>query len=187
MTGWLRNLCHAVEAVINGMFGCLLCVLIALLPLLSLERKLPWMPAGNESVIILLLACLALEGMNIWRILTAHLDPKSPPGPSAALRYQPSSYFLLRLLSFLWYLFHMLSAAAFFMMCKYQALHGATTGDKVMGLVFGFGMLGAFNVFLALTAMAMTNSHTFVTRLWQCRFLIDIAFEATALAIVISN
>jgi hypothetical protein len=67
------------------MFGILLCVMIGLLPLLSLERQLPWMPAGHKSVIILLLACLALEGVNIWRILKAYLDPESPPGPSAAL------------------------------------------------------------------------------------------------------
>jgi hypothetical protein len=187
VTGWLRNLCHGLEAIINGTFGCLLCVLIALLPLLSLERKIPWMPAGHESVFILLLACLALEGVNIWRILTAHLDPESPPGPAAALRYKPTSNLVLRLLSFLWYLFHMLCAGAFIMMCKYQALHGARTRDKVTGLIFGFGMLGAFNVFLALTARAMTNSHPFVTRLWRCRFLIDIAFEVTALAFVLAN
>ena len=72
-------------------------------------------------------------------------------------------------------------------MCKYKALHGATTGDKVMGLIFGFGMLGAFNVFLALTAMAMTNSHTFVTQLWRSRFLIDVVFEVTALAFVLAS
>ena len=187
MTGTHRKLFHGLEAIINGMFGILLCVMIGLLPLLSLERQLPWMPAGQESVIILLLACLVLEGVNIWRILTAHLDPESPPGPSAALRYKPSSNLVLRLLSFLWYLFHMLCAIAMIVMCKYQALHAATTRDKVMGLIFGFGILGAFNVFLALTAMAMTNSHTFVARLWQCRFLIDITFEATAFAFALSN
>ena len=83
---FLKRGLSAFEAIINGMFGCLLCVMIALLPLLSLERQLPWFPAGNESVVILLLACLAFEGVNIWRILTAHLDPESPHGPSAALR-----------------------------------------------------------------------------------------------------
>jgi hypothetical protein len=31
-------------------FGCLLCVMIALMPMLSLERQLPWFPAGKESV-----------------------------------------------------------------------------------------------------------------------------------------
>ncbi len=187
MTGFHRKLFHGLEAIINGMFGILLCVMISLLPLLSLERRLPWMPAGHESVILLLLACLALEGVNIWRILTAHLEPESPPGPSAALRYKPSSNLVLRLLSFLWYLLHMFCAIAMIVMCKYQALHAATTRDKVMGLIFGFGMLGAFNVFLALTAMAMTNSHTFVARLWQCRFLIDITFEATAFAFALAN
>ena len=186
MTSLKRGL-SAFEAIINGMFGCLLCVMIALLPLLSLERQLPWFPAGHESVIILLLACLALEGVNIWRILTAHLDSKSPPGPSAALRFKPSSIVILRLLSFLWYLFHMLSAGAVIVMCKYQALHAAKTGEKVMGLIFGFGMLGAFNVFLALTARAITNSHSFVARLWRFRFLIDIAFEATAFAFALAN
>jgi hypothetical protein len=74
----------------------------------------------------------------------------------------------------------MLIAGAVIVMCKYQALHAATTGDKVMGLIFGFGMLGAFNVFLALTARAITNNHSLVARLWRCRFLTDIAFEATA-------
>ena len=187
MTGAHRELFHGLEAIINGMFGILLCVLIALLPLLSLERQLPWMPAGNESVIILLLACLALEGVNIWRILTAHLDPESPPGPSAALRYKPPSNLVMRILSFLWYLYHILWAGGMIAMCKYQALHAPTTGEKVMGLIFGFGMLGAFNVFLALTAMAMTKSHTFVTQLWQSRFLIDVVFEVTALAFVLAN
>jgi hypothetical protein len=186
MTSLKRGL-SAFEAIINGMFGILLCVMIGLLPLLSLERKLPWMPAGQESVIILLLACLVLEGVNIWRILTAHLDPESPPGPSAALRYKPFPNLVLRLLSFLWYLFHMLCAIAMIVMCKYQALHAATTRDKVMGLIFGFGMLGAFNVFLALTAMAISNSQSLVARLWRCRFLIDITFEATAFAFVLAN
>jgi hypothetical protein len=151
------------------------------------ERQLPWMPAGHESVFILLLACLVLEGVNIWRILTAHLDPQSPPGPSAALRYKPSSNLVLRLLSFLWYLFHMLCAIAMIVMCKHQALHAAMTRDKVMGLIFGFGMLGAFNVFLALTAMAILNSQSLVARLWRCRFLIDITFEATAFAFALAN
>ncbi len=54
----------AFEAIINGMFGILLCVMIGLLPLLSLEQQLPWMPAGPQSVIILLLACVGLEGVN---------------------------------------------------------------------------------------------------------------------------
>jgi hypothetical protein len=54
----------------------------------------------------------------------------------------------------------MLIAGAVIVMCKYQALHAATTGDKVMGLIFGFGMLGAFNVSLALTARAITNNHS---------------------------
>ena len=187
MTGTHHKLFHGLEAIINGMFGILLCVMIGLLPLLSLERQLPWMPAGHESVIILLLACLALEGVNIWRILTAHLDPESPPGPSAALFYKPSSSLVLRHLSFLWYLYHMLWASAIIVMCKYQALHAATTRDKVMGLIFGFGMLGAFNVFLALTAMAISNRRSFVARLWRCRFLIDITFEATAFAFAIGN
>ena len=186
MTSMKRGL-SAFEAIINGMFGILLCVIIGLLPLLSLERQLPWMPAGNESVVILMFACVALESVNIWRILTAYLDPESPPGPSAALRYKPSSSLVLRLLSFLWYLYHMLWAGGFIVMCKYKALHGATTGDKVMGLIFGFGMLGAFNVFLALSAMAITNRHTFVTRLWRSRFLIDITFEATAFAFAMAN
>jgi|688.fasta_scaffold226388_2 hypothetical protein len=186
MTSLKRGL-SAFEAIINGMFGILLCVMIGLLPLLSLERKLPWMPAGQESVIILLLACLVLEGVNIWRILTAHLDPESPPGPSAALRYKPFPNLVLRLLSFLWYLFHMLCAIAMIVMCKYQALHAATTRDKVMGLIFGFGMLGAFNVFLALTAMAISNSQSLVARLWRCRFLIDITFEATAFVFALAN
>jgi hypothetical protein len=184
---FLKRGLSAFEAIINGMFGILLCVMIGLLPLLSLERQLPWMPAEHESVIILLLACLALEGVNIWRILTAHLDLNSPPGPSAALRYKPPSNLVLRLLSFLWYLFHILCAIAIIVMCKYQALHAAAISDKVMGLIFGFGMLGAFNVFLALTAMAITNSHSFVARLWRCRFLIDIAFEATAFAFALAN
>ena len=187
MTRSHRKLFHGLEAIINGMFGILLCVMIGLLPLLSLERQLQWMPAGHESVFILLLACLALEGVNIWRILTAYLDPESPPGPSAALRCKPSSNLVLRLLSFLWYLYHMLWAGGFIVMFKYKALHAATTRDKVMGLIFGFGMLGAFNVFLALSAMAITNSHTFVTRLWRSRFLIDITFEATAFAFALAN
>lgn len=186
MTSMKRGF-SAFEAIINGMFGILLCVMIGLLPLLSLEGQLPWMPAGNESVVILMFACVALESVNIWRILTAYLDPESPPGPSAALRYKPTSNLVLRLFSFLWYFYHMLWAGAFIVMCKYQALHAATARDKVMGLIFGFGMLGAFNVFLALTAMAMTNSHTFVTQLWQSRFLIDVVFEVTALAFVLAN
>ncbi len=177
----------AFEAIINGIFGILLCVMIGLLPLLSLEQQLPWMPAGHESVFILLLACVALEGVNIWRILTAYFDPESPPGPSAALCYKPSSNLVLRLLSFLWYLYHMLWTSAIIVMCKYQALHAATTRDKAMGLIFGFGMLGAFNVFLALTAMAISNSQSFVARLWRCRFLIDITFEATAFAFAMAN
>jgi hypothetical protein len=81
----------------------------------------------------------------------------------------------------------MLWASAIIVMCKYQALHAATTRDKVMGLIFGFGMLGAFNVFLALTAMAISNRRSFVARLWRCRFLIDITFEATAFAFAIGN
>ena len=186
MTSMKRGF-SAFEAIINGMFGILLCVIIGLLPLLFLERQLPWMPAGNESVVILMFACVALESVNIWRILTAYLDPESPPGPSAALRYKPSSNLVLRLLSVLWYLYHMLWTGGSIVMCKYKALHGGTTGDKVMGLIFGFGMLGAFNVFLALTAMAMTNSHTFVTRLWRSRFLIDVVFEVTAIACVLAN
>ncbi len=161
--------------------------MIGLLPLLSLERQLPWMPAGNESVIFLLLVCLALEGVNIWRILTAYLDPESPPGPSTESRYKPSSNLVLRLLPFLWYLYHMLWASEMIAMCKYQALHAATTRDKVMGLILGFGMLGAFNVFLALTATAMTNRPSFVARLWRCRFLIDITFEVTAFAFALAN
>ena len=76
----------------------------------------------------------------------------------------------------------MLWASAMIVMCNYQALHAATTRDKVMELIFGFGMLNAFNVFLALTAIAMTNSQSFVARLWRCRFLFDITFEATAFA-----
>lgn len=187
MTGSHRKLFHGLEAIINGMFGILLCVMIALLPLLSLERQLPWMPAGDKSVIILLLACVVLEGVNIWRILAAYLDPELPPGPSAALCYNPSSNLVVRLLSFLWYLYHMLWAGGFIVMCKYKALHGATISDKVMGLIFGLGMLGAFNVFLALSAMAITNSQTFVTRLWRSRFLIDITFEATAFAFAMAN
>lgn len=186
MTVLKRGL-SSFEAIINGMFGILLCVMIGLLPLLSLERQLPWMPVGHESVIILLLACLALESVNIWRILRAHLDTQSPPGPAAALHYKPTPNFVLRLLSFLWYLFHMLCAIAVIVMCKYQALHSVTTGDKVTGLIFGFGMQGAFNVFLALTAMAITNSQSFVARLWRSRFLIDIAFEATALTFALAN
>ena len=167
--------------------------MIALLPLLSLEPQLPWFPwfpwfpVGNESVVIILLACLALEGVNIWRILTAHLDPKSPPDPTAALRFKPPSIVVLRLLSFLWYLFHMLSAGAVIEICKYQTLHAAKTGDKVMGLICGFGMLGAFNVFLALTAKALTISHSFFARLWRCRFLIDITFKATVFAYALAN
>ena len=164
--------------------------MIALLPLLSLEPQLPWFPwfpVGNESVVIILLACLALEGVNIWRILTAHLDPKSPPDPTAALRFKPPSIVVLRLLSFLWYLFHMLSAGAVIEICKYQTLHAAKTGDKVMGLICGFGMLGAFNVFLALTAKAITISHSFFARLWRCRFLIDITFKATVFAYALAN
>ena len=161
--------------------------MIALLPLLSLEPQLPWFPVGNESVVIILLACLALEGVNIWRILTAHLDPKSPPDPTAALRFKPPSIVVLRLLSFLWYLLHMLSAGAVIVMCKYQTLHAAKTGYKVMGLIRGFEMLGAFNVFLALTAKALTISHSFFARLWRCRFLIDITFKATVFAYALAN
>ncbi len=63
MTSMKRGF-SAFEAIVNGMFGILLCVMIGLLPLLSLERQLPWMPAGRESVIIFLLACLALEGVD---------------------------------------------------------------------------------------------------------------------------
>lgn len=186
MTSMKRGF-SALEAVINGMFGILLCVMIALIPLLSLEQKIPLFPAGHESVVLVLLACVALEGLNIWRILTAHLDPQSAPGPSAALQYQPSAHIPVRMMSILWYFFHMLCAGAFIMMCKYQALHGATTRDKLTGLIFGFGMLGAFNVFLALTAKAITNRDTFVAGLWRCRFLIDIAFEITAVVIVLAR
>jgi hypothetical protein len=64
VNGWLRDLCRGLEAIINGMFGILLCVMIGLLPLLSLERQLPWMPEGHEGVIILRLAWLSLEGVN---------------------------------------------------------------------------------------------------------------------------
>lgn len=63
----------------------------------------------------------------------------------------------------------------------------AKTGDIVIGLILGFGMLGAFNVFLALTAKAITISHSFFARLWRCRFLIDITFEATAFAFALAN
>ncbi len=158
---FLKRGLSAFEAIINGMFGCLLCVMIALVPILSLERQLPWFPAGNESVSIILLACLTLEGVNIWRILTTDLNLNSPLSPSAALRFEPSSIVVLRLLSFLSFFFDMLSAGAVIVMCKYQALHAATTSNKVMGLIFGCGMLGAFNVFLALTARAITISHSF--------------------------
>jgi hypothetical protein len=85
--------------------------------------------------------------VNIWRILSAHLDLNSPPSPSAALRFEPSSIVVLRLLSFLSDLFHMLSEGAVIVMCKYPALHAATTSNKVMGLIFRCGMLGAFNFF----------------------------------------
>lgn len=40
MTSLKRGL-SAFEAIINGMFGILLCVMIGLLPLLSLERQFP--------------------------------------------------------------------------------------------------------------------------------------------------
>ncbi|RLS72176.1 MAG: hypothetical protein DWI00_12360 [Planctomycetota bacterium] len=60
---FLKRGLSAFEAIINGMFGCLLCVMLALMPILSLERQLPWFPAGNESVSIILLACLTLEGV----------------------------------------------------------------------------------------------------------------------------
>jgi hypothetical protein len=183
MTSLKRGL-SAFEAIINGMFGIFLCVMIALMPLVSLEFNFGLFPAGNETVVIQLVLSVGLEGLNIYRILTAYLDPESPPGPSAALRYQPPSKPVFRLLSFLWYLFHMLSAAAVIVMCKFQALHGATTAEKISGLIFGFGMLGAFNVFLALTARVVFDSPSFVDRLWKCRFMIDIAFEVTALAIV---
>jgi hypothetical protein len=76
----------------------------------------------------------------------------------------------------------MLNAGTVIVMCKYQALHAATTSDKVMGLIFGCGMLGALNLFPALTPKAITNSHSFVARFWRCRFLVNIAFEATAFA-----
>lgn len=114
--------------------------------------------SGHESVIILLLACLALESVNIWRILTAHVDQNSPPGPSAALRYKPSSNLALQFLPFLWHLFHMLLASVSIVMCrrKCYAFHGATTRDKVIGLTVAFGIPVVFNVFLALTARAIT-------------------------------
>lgn len=139
------------------------------------------MPAGLESGITLLLGCVGLEGVNIWRILAAYLDPESPPVSSAALRTS-SSNLALRLLSFLWYLYHVLWASEMIVMRKYEAMHAATKRDKLMGLIFGFGMLGAFNVFLALTPMAMINNASFVARLWRRRFLIDITFEITAFA-----
>lgn len=41
MTSLKRGL-SAFEAIINGMFGILLCVMIGLLPLLSLERQFPY-------------------------------------------------------------------------------------------------------------------------------------------------
>lgn len=81
----------------------------------------------------------------------------------------------------------MLSEGAVIVMCKYPALHAATTSNKVMGLIFRCGMLGAFNFFLALNDRAITNSHSFVARFQRCRFLIDIAFEATAFALELAS
>jgi hypothetical protein len=70
--------------------------------------------------------------------------------PLGCITLQAVLNLVLRLLSFLWYLYHMLWAGTIIVMCKVQVLQAATTRDKVMGLIFGFGMLGAFNVFLAL-------------------------------------
>ncbi len=172
-----------VEAFVSGIFGTVLCVLIALIPLLMLDRIAAFLPAGDESVIVLLLVCMAIEGRNVWRIWAAFLDPNFPPGPSAALKYEPSASRITRMCFAVWYLFHTCNAMAFIGMCKYKAIHGTTTLDKVTGLLLGFAMFGAFNIFLALTAKTCTKSNAFVTSLWKCRFLIDVMFEAMVLTI----
>ena len=112
------------EALVSGVFGTVLCILVAMLPMLMLELRQPILPGGHSSEILILLACIAIEALNIWRIWTALLDQSLPPGPSAAVRYQPSRYFLFRVIAVVWYLFHMAIALCFIGMCKYKAVHG---------------------------------------------------------------
>ena len=172
-----------VEAIVNGVFGTVLCVFVAMMPLLMVELQIPFLPRGPVSVILILAASVSIEARNIWRIWVAFLDPKIPPGPSAALRLQQSGSVFFRLPSIFWFSFHTFVAMNIIGLCKYKAFHGAVVSDRVMGIVFGLVMFGALNIFVTLTVKAVTNRNDWVMTTWKYRFAIDLAFEGVVLAI----
>ena len=179
----IKSLFALIEAIWGGIFGTVLCCLMALVPVLLAEQNIPILPRGNQSVIIILAVCLLVESTNLWRIWRAVFDSEYPFGPAAALRYQPFRNHLLRAASVVWYLFHFCFAILFVMMCKYMAIHGATTSDRFTGLFFGLAMFGAVNLFFSLTLKACNSSNGSVMTTWRYRFAMDLLIEAAALAI----
>jgi hypothetical protein len=172
-----------LEAIWGGIFGSMVCCLIALIPLLMVEQNFPARLPNNQAVMMILAVCLLVESVNLYRIWRAVFDAEYPFGPAVALRYRPFRNRVLRVPSILWLLFHSGFSVCLVTMCKYMAIHGETIGDRVTGLALGLAMFGAVNLFLSLTIKACTGSNEWVMAIWRYRFVFDLLIEAAALAI----
>ena len=185
---WLENI-EAWLALLSGtalaMFVvCLMCVMNGVV-----NRAMNGLPVGLYAVAVLALS-LTLEGPFLYRLWASVCCGERPVGPAIARRIK-IRFFLLRLFSALWWLFHICVGMFLVLGGEVQLIRNAQQQNGVLlatlfFTVLLFGMSVCCNVFVAQFVKVVWTTDSAVEKFWHWRFVIDASLTGVALLIVAS-